>query len=352
MITMQDVAIAAGVSIGSVDRALHGRGEISERTKRLILEKADELGYTPNRVAQALARKSAIHIGVVVETRNSETKFWRDIRAGIDSAAQELQGGGLEVSWHNVNKDPRQQTTVLGRLLEQKKIKGIALAVTDPNAIKEVINRAVDQNIAVMTFTMDAPLSKRMWFIGQDFTLAGRVAGELMGQFVGGRGQVAIVTGFHSTPGQRQRLSGFSEEVRAYYPEIEIVGIWENHNRPEKAYTITSEILHVRPDLKGIYITAAGAFGAARAIKQMKRENEVKLICFDIVDETVDYIKQGVIQASIGQNPFFQGQTVVETLYDYLVNRRLPKQQCMFMSNDVICRANIDHYLPKYFKVP
>lgn len=344
MKTIKDIAKIVGVSRGSVDRALHGRAGISEETRRRILKKAKELGYRPNHIARALVLGRKISIGVVVQSKNSETEFWLQIKEGIDSAANEVLDLGVEVLWYDVSGDQEEQVRTVGELIARK-TNAIAIAVTDPNALKDIIDTATSANIAVVTFTMDAPLSQREWFVGQDFFVAGEMAGELMGQFVGGTGQVAVITGFYDWPGQGQRVAGFTRQIETHFPNIEIAAVVENHNRSDAAYAITKRLVRNFPELKGIYVTAAGPFGAARALRDIGKTQAVKMICFDIVGETAKYIRQGVIQASIGQDPFLQGYTVIQTLFDFLVNRRKPTLQRILINIDTICRANIDYFL-------
>lgn len=296
----------------------------------------------PNHLARALVRRRPLIIGVVVQSINSERKFWLQVKAGVDYARKELLGLDVEVLWRDVSGDIEEQKGVFGGLVDQK-VNAIALAVTNPNALRRMIAAASASHIAIVTFTMDDPGSKRLWFIGQDFLVAGRLAGELMGQFIGGTGQVAVITGFRETPGQKQRVEAFAGHAKEFFPGIEIVGVYENHNRAGEAYTITRRLLKQYHDLKGIYVTAAGPFGSARAINECGKAGDVKLICFDIVDETIKYIRQGVIQASIGQDPFRQGYAVISTLIDYLLNRRRPKQDSIFIDIDTVSRANLNY---------
>ena len=55
MVTINDVAKAAGVSKGTVDRVLHNRGEVSKKSKEKVLRVIEELGYKPNLYASMLA---------------------------------------------------------------------------------------------------------------------------------------------------------------------------------------------------------------------------------------------------------------------------------------------------------
>lgn len=63
--TIKDIAIACGVSEGTVDRALNNRTGISARTKEKILKMAKEMNYEPNHLARCLATGSTKTIGVI-----------------------------------------------------------------------------------------------------------------------------------------------------------------------------------------------------------------------------------------------------------------------------------------------
>ena len=64
-VTIYDIAEKAGVSVGTVNRALNGKGRISEQTRERILDIAKELGYTVNAAAQGL-RRAPIKIGAIL----------------------------------------------------------------------------------------------------------------------------------------------------------------------------------------------------------------------------------------------------------------------------------------------
>lgn len=57
MASIRDVAIKAGVGIGTVSRALNGSGYISDETKQKIMQAVEELNYKPNELAQNLFRQ-------------------------------------------------------------------------------------------------------------------------------------------------------------------------------------------------------------------------------------------------------------------------------------------------------
>ena len=95
-ITAQQIAELAGVSRGTVDRALHNRGRVNPEVAARIRQIATELGYKPNLVGQALVRsKQGAKLGVILQS--TETPTMRIVREGVRRAADELRDSGGEV---------------------------------------------------------------------------------------------------------------------------------------------------------------------------------------------------------------------------------------------------------------
>lgn len=85
--TIKDIAIACGVSEGTVDRAINNRKGISEKTKARILEVAKEMNYEPNHLARCLATGTTMTIGVVCATITSS--FFSTLVESIEYRARE-----------------------------------------------------------------------------------------------------------------------------------------------------------------------------------------------------------------------------------------------------------------------
>ena len=95
-VTAQQIADLAGVSRGTVDRALHNRGRVNPEVKEKIQKIALELGYKPNLIGQALVRsKQDFKLGVILQS--TETPTMQIVRAGVQRAAEELAGSGVEL---------------------------------------------------------------------------------------------------------------------------------------------------------------------------------------------------------------------------------------------------------------
>jgi LacI family transcriptional regulator len=87
---LKDIAALSGVSIGTVDRVLHNRGEVAEETRNKVLKIARELNYTPNLMAQALKTRRRFNLVSLLPVTTVENSFWSKHPEGMTKAMSEL----------------------------------------------------------------------------------------------------------------------------------------------------------------------------------------------------------------------------------------------------------------------
>ena len=110
------------------------------------------------------------------------------------------------------------------------------------------------------------------------------------------------------------------------------------------AYSQAKDFMTANPDLAGIYVTAGGPFGAAKAVDEAGKTGKIKVVSFDFVDETMQYVQKGVISATIGQDPFAQGHDPAIRLYNYLVGGEAQVRRSSITRSDVVTKDNIDQF--------
>jgi LacI family transcriptional regulator len=85
-VTIHDVARAAGVSVGTVSKALNGYGQLRDETRSAVRAAADRLGFRPNELAQSLLRKRSFTVGLI--STDSYGRFSIPVLEGIESALE------------------------------------------------------------------------------------------------------------------------------------------------------------------------------------------------------------------------------------------------------------------------
>ena len=314
---IQEVAAAAGVSIGTVDRALHGRPGISESTRTRVLKVADRLGYEPNLAARALStRKSRTRIAVCVPT---EIRFFYDqLWAGIYDEARRWTDFGVEFLYRPVSELGAGEQSMFKSIV-QEGVDGIVLTPGHPEFLSLLITQAELQGIRVICVSTDATASKRSGIVCVDPLLNGAIAGELMGKFVSPGSAVAAVTGMLSTDDHARKTEGFTRAFFQSCPKGAMVGVVEAHEQPNESFDRTKELLERFPALAGIYVNTVNCLPVCEALAACGRTGKTRLITTDLFLEMVPYLKQGVISASIHQHPYEQGQLAIAEMAEHLV---------------------------------
>src|SRR6516225_11182542 len=123
----------ANVSIGTVDRALHGRNGIKESTRVRILQIARQISYTPNLAARALSvAKASACIGVCIPR---EIHFFYDqMWGGILDEERRSTHLGIQFLHRPVRSLGEHDTDVVQQLFEEK-VDGIILAAGNPTGL-------------------------------------------------------------------------------------------------------------------------------------------------------------------------------------------------------------------------
>jgi LacI family transcriptional regulator len=127
-VTIKDIAKRVGKSITTVSRALHDYDDVSEETKALVRQVADEIGYTPNTLAQRLQKKHADTIGLILPTFSPRFSdpFFSEFMAGIGNQAAGL-GYDLLVS----TRSPGDQEMQAYRLnVQSRRVDGFVIVRT------------------------------------------------------------------------------------------------------------------------------------------------------------------------------------------------------------------------------
>lgn len=254
----------------------------------------------------AAAGEQYVFIGVSVGN-----PYWVDARMGLEDRARSL--GVLSDFRGPTGNDPNQQVAEFEQVLARRP-SGILIAPAS-DALRPEINRAVESGIPVVCIDTDDPLSRRYTYIGTDNYNAGLQTGELLARAVGGKGEVALLM----IPGQ-SNLEGRARGCRdalAKYPGISIVKTGNDQALSAEAEKVARSILQAYPDLAGFAcVDAAGGEGCAVAVKEIGRGGAVKIIAMDKNETTLQYIEDGLIDASIAQRTYTMAYLGVQLLYD------------------------------------
>lgn len=333
---VHQLAEQAKVSIGTVDRALHGRPGISEKTRERIFRVARKLGYEPNLAARALSRRRApIRIAVCVPR---EIHFFYDqMWEGIRDEARRYRDYGIDFAYCPVRELGLGEIAQLRKLL-QRNIQGIVLTPGRPAEATPLINRAEEKGVRVVCVSTDAPGSKRSSIVCVEPRLNGLLAGELMADLVPAGSKVAIITGMLRTEDHARKADGFSTSFPALCREGKVEEVIEAHEDDKQSFEKTLDLLRRVPDLAGIYVNTVNCLPVCRALEAANLTQRVKLVTTDLFKEMVPYFEKRTIYASIYQRPYEQGRRALNAIIEHLVHGA-PLEPTMHLNPGIVLRS-------------
>lgn len=325
-VTIKQIAELANVSRGTVDKVLNDRPGVKEATKQKILQIVKELDYKPNYLGKALVQsKDPLKIGIILTPEYNP--FVHEIIRGIHMAKEEFHPFGLQIETKMLNSlEPAEQIGLLNTF-ENEGYAGIAVFPLNDRQVRLKINQLSERGIAVITFNSQVSKINELCFIGQNHYKGGRTAAGLLGKILPEGGEVGVIISSQNLSCHQERLKGFTDKIHGTYPGITIVKHKENQDRKDEAFKITLEYCNKFPNLKGIYITGGGVAGVGNALSLVGRQHKVKVICHDLVPDTIDLLKSGTVDFALSQNPELQGYLLVKTLFEYLVKKQSPSQK-------------------------
>ena len=339
-VTLKQIAEIAGVSRGTVDRALHNRGRVSPAVAARIRQIAQEQGYEPNEVGRALARsRKQIRVGVILQSM--ETPTMKIVAEGAHAAARMLQNQSMEVLFRTVESvDAAQEIAYLDELIAAG-VQGLAIAPVDDPGVCRKLDEIAAQGIPVVTFNADLPQSKRICFVGQVNDRAGRTAAGLMAMMAPENGRVAQITGHLTNGAHRTRCASFQEELHKIAPGIDILPVQPCFDRDSYAMELTQHLLGEYPDLAGIYVAANGQHGVCEALRAAGLDGRLRVIAYDITPQNIEDLKQGAISILIDQKARDQGYRPLMILRDCLIAHTPPGETVCYTGITLQKRYNL-----------
>lgn len=269
-------------------------------------------------------------------------EFWVGVRQGVLYAEKELAMKNAEIEYIGIkeNNTGARISEHFAQYLE-KDCDGIICPGFTQNLIS-LIDKAAQKNIPVMLFNCDLPeKSKKTAYFGPDINEAGTLAADFMAKAVNGKGHVAIFRGSLEISVHKSRTDKIKERLKKY-KKVRIVQEIEASDNYEVVYNAVKRYLSENSNIQGIFTTGGGISGAAQAIKDLNLVGKTIIVCFDFNKEVFEFIKEGIIYAAIGQDPFGQGHDPIIYLYNYLVTNEKLESDVIWTRTDVVDRHNVD----------
>lgn len=336
------------VSIGTVDRVLHNRGEVAESTRKKILSIIKELDYQPNILASTLASKKSAVFATLFPQPPSTEGYWDKPLIGVEKRIAELAQYGITLKTLSFNQTDSQSFVEAAEKVLELMPDGVIFAPFYKKESSIFIQHLQELQIPFVFIDSEIKRAGQLGYIGQNSYQSGLVSGKLL-DFILPEGNILIIHFAKEMDNQNhlvQREKGFYD--------------WYLKNKRElhKLYTVevtdTQDEQWMRPlrdtiknkNIKGIFVTNSRVFNVGRLIERFNLEG-LKVIGHDLLKENIKYLKKDIVQFLICQRPEEQGYNAINKLFKHVVQKRDTNSE-NYTSIDIIVKENVDYY--KEFK--
>jgi len=337
---IKEIASTLGISIGTVDRALHNRSGVSAKTRERVLKTAEKLRYTPNIAARNLKLNRHLKIGVFLPQEISS--FFDALRTGIRTAQAETEGA-VDLSFISYPRLGEGDVEAMEKA-DWKKFDGIIVAPGNPETLTRISDVAKQEQRPIVFVATDAPRLHRIASISVDATVSGSVAAELLGRFIQRPCTVATVIGDMRVQDHADKLRGFAASLATLSSHLSLLPAIESHESPQQAYEAAVQLIAKHPNLGGLYISTANSLPVIRALREKRLLGKVQVIATDLFPELASLIENNQVAASLYQRPLTQGRVAFEMLSAYLAKGPIP-QPINRLAPHIVLRSNLSLFL-------
>lgn len=344
---IKDIARMAGVSIGTVDRVIHNRGEVAENTRQKVQQIINETNYSPNLMAQSLKSKKQFNLVSLLPASSEDNSFWNKHPLGMTRAIEELSPFPVilnQVTFDLQNEKDFQKQT--GVVLDMKP-DGVLLAPIFINESLAFCDRLKNQRIPFVFIDGYIENTDFLAYIGEDIFQSGRVAGQLIDLITPEKSDIMVVTiakNIRNVYHLIHRTEGFIDYMNKSGKNK---GKKIIINIPDPSFEAVTKTLDnafsENHGIGSVFITGSRTYLIALYL-EAKGMHSISLIGYDLLDANVKYLRSGLTSFLIGQRPEEQTYKGIKKLFEFLSLHKVP-EKIEYLPIDIVTSENVDFFL-------
>jgi len=341
--TIKDIAALAGVSKGTVDRVLHKRGKVSKKALDAINNVLKKIDYQPNLIARNLKINKTYHICVLIPDPN-EDPYWQYCVDGINEAVKEFKPLGIFIQTFYFSPNSTKSFLDINKTILELSPDAVLLTPLFYKETLKIIDKYSTLNTIVSTFNNQINSTQVANFVGQDLYKSGRVAARLMHLITPDASEIFIIH-FDEILNNALHMQEKEKGFRSYFDNLDSGNykITTHKIKDSDFEENLTKLLAKNSEVTGVFVTTSKTFKVASSIKKNKTTN-IKLIGYDLLDENIHFLNEGIIHFLINQNP--KGQTYFSLTYlieHFLFDKNIPIQKLLPI--DIVNAENLSSYL-------
>ena len=345
-IRIKDIAEKAGVSVGTVDRVLHKRPNVSKKALEKVKKTLQEMNYQPNAYASAMAYNKSFTFYVVTPQHEQEA-YWDEVEEGARKAEQSLRDFNISVEFLHYERFNPPSFLKTSQECIEKNPGGVVLVPSDLETTRQFTDKMHELKIPFVMLDSYMPDLRPLAFFGQDSFSSGFFAARMLMLIAAHEKQILLVkrtkNGQVTSKQQVNREGGFRHYMRDHFPEIEILEIDLPYEATPKEYDKLLEQFFDAHPLVHHCITLSSKAHIVGTFLLRTNRRDIQVMGYDMVPKNAECLRQGSISFLIAQHAYQQGYSCIDTLFKAIVLKQ-EVTPVNYMPIELLTKENIDFY--------
>ncbi len=348
-IRIKDIAEKAGVSVGTVDRILHNRPNVSKEAREKVEQVMKEINYRPNRYASALAYNKHYTFFIIVPQYEREA-YWHEVEIGAMEACEIMNDFHVDVQIRHFSRFDTQSYEQTFQEVIDSHPNGVVVVPSEVEVMRPYTDKLHELGIPFVMIDAYVPELKPLSFYGQDPIRSGRFAAQTL-MFIASK-ETEIMLMRHTKDGkvgsrqQAFREEGFRQYMHQHFPHIDIsVFDLSLSQEQEETDRQLDTFFAAHPHIHHCITMSSKAHIVGDYLLR-KHRTDIQIMGYDMVNDNATCLRRGSISFLIAQHAYMQGYYCIDTLFKAIVLRQKVKP-VNYMPIELLTRENVDFYWRK-----
>lgn len=298
--TVAQLAKAAGLSVSTVNRLLHGTGTVRGETIERIVDAAEEIGFYGVGALRERRRANMPRRTLGLLMQQSHRALYQTWAESIVSAAERCADAVVESTV--LFEDDLSPEAVAANIVKLgETTDAVAVVTADHPIVSQAIDELRAKGTPVVAYVTDLSAASRGGFVGTDNWKLGRTAAWFISEMACRTGKIFPLIGNHRYQCQDIADASFRSYMREHAPAFQVNEALLTHEEPDRAYEIVRRLVAEESDLTGIFVNGGGISGVLRAMRELSTDKRqgIRIVCRDIGPEARKGLTEGLITAAL-----------------------------------------------------
>jgi LacI family transcriptional regulator len=347
-VRIKDIAEQAGVSVGTVDRVLHGRPNVSEKSRKKVEEVLKQIDYKPNMYASALASNKRYRF-LCLLPQHKPGEYWSEVEQGIMKAQSTYNDFNIKIEIYYY--DPFDLTTFTFSSQEMMKNSpdGVIINPCSKEVTSLFTEELQEKEIPFIFIDSTIPELHPLAFCAQHPTQSGYFAARIL-HMADPTSEIGIfrqaVAGLVGSNQQRDREAGFIRYLHKHHPKTVIHKLELPNKKFGRQFDLMDDFFNSHPNMHVGICFNSKVFGIGEYLEK-RGIKKFHLLGYEHLDRNKECLRNGSVEFLIAQHPWKQGFDCTKMLIDYLILKKDIKRE-NYVPIELLTAENIDFYSRTY----